>query len=107
MNPPALNQPVARRGIWLVTMEPAASRAIAIVYRLREQGALIQYDLLARSFKAQFKQADRNNCRWALIIGPDDLEKGQAVLRDMELGEQQELSLETLEQHVLNLEGVR
>jgi histidyl-tRNA synthetase len=107
MDPPALSPPHNRRGIWLVTMEPAAAQAITLAYKLREQGAMIQFDLLGRSFKAQFKQADRNNCRWAIIIGPDDLEKGQAVVRDLETGEQKEIAFADLEQHVPNQEGVR
>jgi histidyl-tRNA synthetase len=107
MNPPALQTTLGRQGIWLVTMEPAASKALTIAYRLREQGAMVQFDLMDRGIKAQFKQADRNNCRWALIIGPDDIEKGQAVLRDLETGEQQELALMKLTDFVLNLEGVK
>ena len=107
MDPPTLKSGGQRRGIYLVTMEPAASQAIAQAYKLRELGILVQFDLLGRSFKAQFKQADRNNCRWAMIIGPDDLEKGQALLRDLETGEQQEIPIKDLEQHMLNLEGVR
>lgn len=107
MDPPALKQEEIRRGIWLVTMEPVTSQAVALAYRLRDEGVLIQFDLLDKGFKAQFKQADRNNCRWALIIGPDDIEKRQAVLRNLETGEQQELALDTLIQHVSNLEGVK
>lgn len=107
MDPPILQQADIRTGIWLITMEPVTSTAVGIAYAMREQGIAIQFDLQGKSFKAQFKQADRNNCRWALIIGPDDLERGQAVLRDLETGEQQELSLDTLTDYVLNLEGVR
>ena len=107
MDPPALKAAEGRRGVWLVTMEPAADKAISLVHPLRQQGVKLQYDLLGRSFKAQFKQADRSNCRWTLIIGPDDLEQGQAVLKDMETGEQQQLALETLVQLVSNLEGAK
>lgn len=107
MDPPALKAGEGRQGVWLVTMEPAAQRAISLVHPLRQQGIKLQYDLLGRSFKAQFKQADRSNCRWTLIIGPDDLEQGQAMLRDMETGEQQPLALENLVQLVSNLEGVK
>lgn len=106
IDPPALKEDEGRRGIWLVTMEPAASQAIALAYQLRDQGVRIQFDLLNRGFKAQFKQADRNNCRYALVIGPDDLAKGTAALKDLETGEQQELGLDNI-QHVLKLEGVK
>jgi|SRR5690554_2135948 len=107
MNPPALQAQEQRRGIWLVTMDPAAGQAIALAQELRQGGARIQYDLMERKFRAQFKQADRNNCRWALVIGPDDLEQGKAVLRDLVTGEQQELSLDIVTETVLNLEGAK
>ncbi|MGI6364930.1 MAG: histidine--tRNA ligase [Bacillota bacterium] len=105
MDPPALKAKEDRRGIWLVTMEPVADQAIAIAHRLRQGGCSIQYDLLGKGFKAQFKQADRNNCRWALIMGPDDLDNGRALLRDLETGEQRELALESLAEILTGLEG--
>lgn len=107
MDPPALKEKEVRRGIWLVTMEPVAGKAIAIAHDLRQGGCRIQYDLLDKGFKVQFKQADRNSCRWALIMGPDDVDKGQALLRDLETGEQRELALETLVENLTGLEGVR
>ncbi len=107
MDPPALKKAPGRRGVWLVTMEPVSDQAIALVHPLRQQGVHLGYDLAGRSFKAQFKQADRNNCRWTLIIGPDDLAQGQAVLRDMDTGEQRQLALESLVEMVSNLEGVK
>lgn len=105
MDPPALKAKEDRRGIWLVTMEPVADQAIAIAHRLRQGGCSIQYNLLGKGFKAQFKQADRNNCRWALIMGPDDLDNGRALLRDLETGEQRELALESLAEILTGLEG--
>lgn len=107
MDPPALKKAPGRRGVWLVTMEPVSDQAIALVHPLRQQGVHLGYDLAGRSFKAQFKQADRNNCRWTLIIGPDDLAQGQAVLKDMDTGEQRQLALENLVDLVPNLEGVK
>lgn len=103
----ALKPPARRRGIWVVTMEPAAKEAISLAYGLRERGIKIQFDMMGRSVKAQFKQADRNNFRWALIVGPAELDAGLAQLRDMETGDQQQLTLAGLEQKVLDLEGVK
>lgn len=107
MDPPGLFGAPGRRGIWLVTIEPVRAEAIALAHPLRLQGVKLQYDLLGRSLKAQFKQADRANCRWAIIIGPDDLGKRQAVLKDLETGEQQPLPLAGLVEQVSKLEGVK
>lgn len=96
-----------RQGIWLVTMEPAAAKAISLAYALRDLGVRIQFDLVGRSVKAQFKQADRSNCRWAMVIGPDELAAGRIQLRDLASGQQHELRLDDIEQHILGLEGVK
>jgi histidyl-tRNA synthetase len=107
MDPPALKEIKPRRGIWLVTMEPVAAQAIVIAQSLRREGYWVQYDLLDKGFKAQFKQADRNNCRWALIMGPEELEQDKVQLRDLGTGEQQELALGNLAESLLALEGAR
>ena len=38
---------------------------------------------LPRKLTAHFKIADRNHARWALIVGDDELAKGELVLRDL------------------------
>lgn len=107
MDPPALRGAPERQGVWLVTLEPVADQAIALAHPLRLAGVRLQYDLTERSLKAQFKQADRANCRWTLVIGPEELKNSQAVLRDMETGQQQPLALDNLIQLVSSLEGAK
>jgi histidyl-tRNA synthetase len=41
-----------------------------------------------RSMKAQMKAADRSGAQVAIIIGSNELEAGQAVIRPMNSGEQ-------------------
>jgi histidyl-tRNA synthetase len=36
-----------------------------------------------RSLKAQLKQADRSGARYALIVGPDELERGLVTVRPL------------------------
>lgn len=96
-----------RRGIWLVTMESVEDQAALWAYKLRDKGVSIEFDLLGRSIKAQFRQADRSNCRWALVLGPDELEKGKGAIRDLVTGQQEEVALDGLVEHILNLEGVK
>ena len=50
-------------------------------------------DPAGRSLKAQMKQADKFQARFALIMGEDELQRGVAVLRDMASKEQEELRL--------------
>lgn len=62
---------------------PARRRAVQVVDGLRRRGISCDMDYLGRSLKAQLKAADRMGARYALIIGDQELETGQAVLRDM------------------------
>jgi len=50
-------------------------------------------DLEGKSLKSQMKQADRAKARFALILGEEELAKGEAVLRDMTSKEQQQVPL--------------
>ncbi len=49
------------------------------------------------SFKSQFKKADKSNARYALVLGDDELARGEAGLKPLrETGEQQQIRLESL-----------
>jgi histidyl-tRNA synthetase len=45
-------------------------------------------ELEARSLRAQMKRADRLAARVALIVGGDELARGEVTLRDMRTGDQ-------------------
>jgi histidyl-tRNA synthetase len=77
----------ARRGIQLVALGTQARTLLApIAARLRrrlETPAFMDYQ--ERKLLAHLKIADRNRARYALIVGSQELESGEAVLRDLEL----------------------
>jgi histidyl-tRNA synthetase len=47
------------------------------------------------------KAADRTKAKYAAILGQEELEKGIIILRNLTLGEQEEISLKELEEHVM------
>ena len=55
---------------------------------LRETGIAAEMDHQSRSLKAQFKQADRLDARFVVVVGPDELVNGEVTLRDMATKEQ-------------------
>ncbi len=59
----------------------------------RQQGIKAELDTLNRSVKAQFKQADKLRAKFCLILGPDELVKGQVKLKNMQSGEELQLPL--------------
>ena len=84
-----------RRGIQAIALgESARERLIAVVGALRERSAEPAFaDWQDRKLTAHFKTADRNNARWAVILGDQELEAGQIVLRDLLAREDRKLPL--------------
>lgn len=68
---------------------------------LREQSLCVEYDYQGRSLKSQFKQADKLQARTCVVVGPDELERGEVLVRDMQTHEQMCVKLENLGQALL------
>jgi len=64
------------------------AEAIKLVRELRRAGLAAQMEYDARGVKAQMKRADRVQARVTLIVGGDELARGEVTLRDMSNGEQ-------------------
>lgn len=62
--------------------------ALKVLRELRRAGLSAHMELEARSMKAQMKRADRVAARAAVIVGGDELARGELTLRDMRAGEQ-------------------
>ncbi len=79
--------------------------AMSITSLLRLNNIPTDIDLAGRNLKKQFDIA--NNSRYSIIVGPQELEEGNVVLRDMIDGKEGTISLEKLTEDpksVLNLE---
>ena len=64
--------------------EPARTALLPIVAALRALAAgPVHFDFADRKIGAHFKTADRNNARYAIILGDDELAAGSVVLRDL------------------------
>jgi histidyl-tRNA synthetase len=76
---------IERSGVQVIALGEQARSVLVIL------AALLRYSLSVpifmdfedRKLLAQLKIADRNNARYALIVGTDELQRGQAVLRDL------------------------
>jgi histidyl-tRNA synthetase len=53
-----------------------------------KRGIKAEMDFGRKGLKSQMKQADRHKARYALIVGDDELAKGEAILRNMQTKEQ-------------------
>lgn len=68
--------------------ERAQEEAFTLAMALRNRGIYVEKDYLSRSLKAQMKGADRFKVQYTVIIGDEELEKQEAVVREMANSEQ-------------------
>ena len=88
--------PPAARPVAIVPIgAEAEKRAGVLAHQLRRAGVTV--DLAFRGKPGQrMKRADRIGARWAVSIGPDELARGAAKLRELDSGVEEELDLDAL-----------
>jgi len=75
--------------VFFVTLAPEARiPAMRLAGALREEGISADLDYGGRGMRAQFKQADRTGASYAVILGEDELARGDCTVRDMASGEE-------------------
>jgi histidyl-tRNA synthetase len=74
--------------------------AMKLLRELRRAGVSAQMEFEARGVRAQMKRADRLRARVALIVGGDELARGEVTLRDMSTGDQRPVARGTVIQAV-------
>ena len=77
------------------------ARAYKIVDGLRKQGIVVETDYMDRSAKAQMKYANKIGAKHTVMIGSNELEENKVRLKNMENGEQTEVSLDALSSYFL------
>ncbi len=67
-----------------------------VARRLRDAGHSVAYTLRQVSVGKQFKDANSRNARRTVVLGPDEVGRGVAVVRSMGSGEEREVALDEL-----------
>lgn len=70
--------------------------AFALLLQLRQSGLAADMDFLGRSLKAQLKQANRQQARFALLLGEEECARGEVLLKNLESGEQRAVARQTV-----------
>jgi histidyl-tRNA synthetase len=90
-----LKAPSSKKKVASVGFMTEAERdaAIALAYRLRAEGKNVDLSLKAQKPKKFFSRAESTGAAKAVFLGPDDVEKGIAKMKDMESREETEICL--------------
>ena len=76
--------------------EAPRMKAFALVQELRRRGVAAEFDHMERSFKAQFKYANKINAGFAVALGDEELNRGVVRVKCMGDGQEQEVALDRL-----------
>ncbi len=79
--------------------------AFSLSHRLNRAGVRTMIDYEGRSLKAQMRRADKFGARYVLIIGEDEQRTGQAILRDMQEGKQEEIPIPSIFEEMVRRVG--
>lgn len=80
--------------------------SLKIVTKLRESGVSAETDYMARSLKSQMKYADKKGYRYVLVLGEEEIAKGQATLKDMKNKDQdKQVDLTRIEKYFIKKIG--
>jgi histidyl-tRNA synthetase len=81
-------EPPGGRAFVVAIGDDGRAEALRLLRELRQAGLPAQMEFEARGVRAQMKRADRLLARVALIVGGDELARGEVTLRDMKTGDQ-------------------
>ena len=70
---------------------------------LRQNNIRTNFDPLRRSLKAQMREANKADARYAILIGDQELESGEVELKDLSTGDQEKIALDKLVDHINSL----
>src|SRR5262249_26048089 len=83
-----------RRPVFVIALGDAARLpGLKLAADLRRAGIAADVDYAGRSMKAQMRAANRANARAALILGENELARGEAALKNLDTGEQVNIPL--------------
>ncbi len=74
--------------------DSAGDKAFELCYALRRAGISAETDHLGRSFKSQFKYADKIGAKYVIALGDNEIESGICKARNMADGVETELPLD-------------
>jgi len=74
--------------------EKAEKLALNITRKLRSANLTIELDYSGSSFSKQFKRADKSQAKWAIVIGDDEVSRGELLMKKLRNNEKGEVSKE-------------
>jgi histidyl-tRNA synthetase len=88
-----------RRDFYMAVLEESAlSQGLLLAQKLRERGFSGEVGFEAKSPKSHLRQANRLGVKTCILLGLEEIRKGQVLIKDMITGVQQNVAQDDLEQ---------
>ena len=87
--------------IYIISLdEKAIPYSFSIADKLRNKlGIKVVCETLRRSMKAQLREANKNNSKFTIIVGEDEIKSNKVIIKNMEDGNQINASIDDIENH--------
>lgn len=106
-NENSLNLPEEKIDLYIVSLDKnLLVETFKLALELRRRGLTVETDYLSRSVKAKMREANKYNAKFVLMIGGDEFQKGELVLKNMSNGEQHSIGKNELENLVNKIKGL-
>lgn len=73
--------------------DDAQAKAFELTQKVRSASLYAECDVVGRGLRAQMKYADKIGAKFSLVIGDNEIAENKAKLKNMQSGEQREISL--------------
>lgn len=78
----------------------AKKKAVSLTNELRISGISAVTDLMAKSVKAQMKYADKLACNYSFVIGDNELDTQEVVVKNMQTGEKESMIMDQVANYI-------
>jgi histidyl-tRNA synthetase len=85
--------------------ELAGRKALPVINLLRRDGIRVEWDYAAKSLKSQMRKAGKIEAGSVVIMGDDEITRGEVIVKNMKTGEQQNVRIKDLPFHFINIGG--
>ncbi|NLT49371.1 MAG: histidine--tRNA ligase [Ignavibacteria bacterium] len=93
-NENVLNLPEEKIDVYVVRLDKELdAEAYLLAESLRKENLQVEVDYLLRSVKAQMREANRLNAKYALFFGGEEYSSGEAVLKNMSEGTEEKINI--------------
>ncbi len=87
----------------VVANEKFFDTANTIAHKLRMKGLNVITELQRRSMKAQFKEANKLNAKYNIIVAEEELQRSNINIKNMKTGEQSEYAISEIDDYKFNI----